>query len=227
MPAVDWRRARSFAWMASLVHFDKLLQIPILVAHERCAVPYRRLLEAFMSADATDYPVIGSIREFFDNYAHQIQDGAVEYVFSDKWLGIHWPADEFVFIDLVAGGKLDSFYAEAERLVLATIREFRSLVPLETIADAFRLNRALVKEPGVLADIEIRLGSDLYPYYRSILEGRSEDLAEEPVVYRIERSKEPWPVFADWCREVVWYGNKKGAYLYGNKALARHLAGHF
>lgn len=197
MPAVDWRRARSFAWMASLVHFDKLLQIPILVAHERCAVPYRRLLEAFMSADATDYPVIGSIREFFDNYAHQIQDGAVEYVFSDKWLGIHWPADEFVFIDLVAGGKLDSFYAEAERLVLATIREFRSLVPLETIADAFRLNRALVKEPGVLADIEIRLGSDLYPYYRSILEGRSEDLAEEPVIYRIERSKEPWPVFAD------------------------------
>jgi hypothetical protein len=79
----------------------------------------------------------------------------------------------------------------------------------------------------VLADIEVRLGSDLYPYYRAILEGRSEDLVEEPVAYRIERSKEPWPVFDDWCREVVWYGNKKGAYLYGNRALARHLAGHF
>ena len=35
------------------------------------------------------------------------------------------------------------------------------------------------------------------------------------------------PSSTDWCREVVWYGNKKGAYLYGNKALAKHLAGHF
>jgi len=227
MPAADWRKARSFAWMTALIHYNKLLQIPILVAHEKCGVPFRRLLEAFFRADAGDYPVIGAIRAFFDDYARQIQDGAVEYVYSEKWLGIHWPADEYVFIDLVAGGKLDAFYAEAERLVFSAISEHRSLVPRKTVADAFRLNRALVKEPGVLADIEVRLGSDLYPYYRAILEGRSEDLVDEPVAYRIERSKEPWPVFADWCREVVWYGNKKGAYLYGNKALARHLAGHF
>ncbi len=227
MPAADWRRARSFAWMAALVHYNKLLQIPILVAHEQCGVPYRRLLEAFVRADAAEYPVLGSIRAFFDDYAKQIQDGAVEYVFSAKWLGIHWPADEYVFIDLVAGGRLDAFYAEAQKLLLATVREFRGLVPTGTLGDAFKLNRALVKEPGALADIEVRLESDLYPYYRAILEGRSEELVEEPVVYRIERSKEPWPVFDDWCREVVWYGNKKGAYLYGNKALARHLAGHF
>ena len=31
----------------------------------------------------------------------------------------------------------------------------------------------------------------------------------------------------DWCREVIWYGNKKGAYLYGNRALEPQLAGHF
>jgi radical SAM superfamily enzyme YgiQ (UPF0313 family) len=47
MPTAEWRRARSYAWMAALVHYNKLLQIPILVAHEKCAVPYRRLLDAF------------------------------------------------------------------------------------------------------------------------------------------------------------------------------------
>ena len=227
MPAADWRRARSYAWMAALVHYNKLLQIPILVAHEKCAVPYRRLLDAFFEADAGLYPTLGAIRAFFDDYALQIQNGEVEYVYSPEWLGIHWPADEYVFIDLVKNGKLDAFYEEAERLVFAAIAGNRALVPRETVADAFRLNRALVKEPGALGDIEVRLASDLYPYYRAVLEGRSEDLADEPVVYRIARSQENWEKFDDWCREVVWYGNKKGAYLYGNKALARHLAGHF
>jgi radical SAM superfamily enzyme YgiQ (UPF0313 family) len=227
MPAGEWRRARSFAWMTALVHYNKLLQIPILVAHEKCAVPFRRLLEAFFEADPAVYPTLGAIRAYFDDYALQIQNGEVEYVYSAEWLGLHWPADEYVFIDLVRNGKLDAFYAEAERLVLAAIASHRALFARDTVIDAFRLNRALVKEPGTLADIDVRLGSDLYPYYRAILEGRSEELAEEPVVYRISRSQETWPEFDDWCREVVWYGNKKGAYLYGNKAMARHLAGHF
>src|SRR5262249_3745501 len=34
MPAPAWRRARACAWMTALLHFDKLLQIPFLVAHD-------------------------------------------------------------------------------------------------------------------------------------------------------------------------------------------------
>ena len=31
----------------------------------------------------------------------------------------------------------------------------------------------------------------------------------------------------DWCREVIWYGNKKGAYLYGSNIVEPQLSGHF
>jgi hypothetical protein len=48
----------------------------------------------------------------------------------------------------------------------------------------------------------------------------------------VERSKSHYPDFDRWCREVVWWGNKKGAYLYSNRSSGnpvsdRQLAGHF
>jgi len=57
----------------------------------------------------------------------------------------------------------------------------------------------------------------------------------QPVAYRIERSKETWPAFADWCREVVWYRpHDEGATLglrlgtggiYGQRGRARMSTG--
>ena len=32
-PLADWRRTRNFCWMAALLHFDKLFQIPLILAH--------------------------------------------------------------------------------------------------------------------------------------------------------------------------------------------------
>jgi len=32
-------------------------------------------------------------------------------------------------------------------------------------------------------------------------------------------------VWDDWCREVIWYGNKKGAYLYTNCTVEPEIAG--
>jgi hypothetical protein len=57
MSREDWRRSRSFAWMAALVHFDKLVQIPIIVAHELLGVSYRTITESFMHADTARFPV--------------------------------------------------------------------------------------------------------------------------------------------------------------------------
>src|SRR4029078_11150470 len=94
MPPQEWRRSRSFAWMAALVHFDKLVQIPIIVAHELLGVSYRTITESFMNADATRFPLLAEIRDFFDDFAKQIQAGGPEYVYSQEWLGIYWPAGE-------------------------------------------------------------------------------------------------------------------------------------
>jgi hypothetical protein len=44
--------------------------------------------------------------------------------------------------------------------------------------------------------------------------------------HHIDRTGQTWTTWNDWCREVVWFGNKKGAYLYGFKPELQ-LAGHF
>ena len=56
-PLADWRRTRNFCWMAALLHFDKLFQIPLILAHGISGITYRDMIEAFMQADPARYKV--------------------------------------------------------------------------------------------------------------------------------------------------------------------------
>ena len=49
MPLADWRRTRVFCWMTALLHFDKLFQIPLILAHGISGISYRDMIEAFMA----------------------------------------------------------------------------------------------------------------------------------------------------------------------------------
>lgn len=225
MSRQDWRRARSFAWMAALVHFDKLAQIPIIFAHEVLGLPYRTIIESFVEADRSNYPLLSEVRDFFDDFARKIQDGGPEYVYSPEWLGIYWPADEYIFIKLTADNRLAAFYDECRRLLHALAP---ASAPNRAILDeAIRLNNVLVKQPGQHRDVTVPCSVDLMAFYRGVLNGERIELKAQPVHYAVRRSAETWPDFQDWCREVVWYGNKKGAYLYGNKTVHVEYAGHY
>ena len=85
----------------------------------------------------------------------------------------------------------------------------------------------LVKQPGVHKDITVSCSRDLLGFYRSVLIGEPIQLKQQNVNYAVKRSAETWTDFNEWCREVVWYGNKKGAYLYGNRAVEVEYAGHY
>ena len=52
-------------------------------------------------------------------------------------------------------------------------------------------------------------------------------LRKVQTIVEIERAKSAYNDFQTWCQEVVWWGNKKGAYLYSNKSSEKQLAGHF
>ncbi len=225
MPEEDWRRVRAFSWMTAFLHFDKLFQVPLICAHELTGIAYRDLVEAFMAADPARFPLIAGIAGFFMKEARGIQQGGFEYVFAERWLGIFWPADEYVFIDLTERRALPDFYREAEALLTETLAG-RGPVPAAVIRDAVAVNAALVKTPFADGDIEVACSHDVLAFHRSVVKGLGEPLRAGPVRYRIARSGESWASFADWCREVVWYGNKKGAYLYGNQAVHVELAGH-
>ena len=134
MPAADWRRTRAFCWIAALLHFDKLFQIPLIVAHELSGSTYRDMIEAFLDVDEAEFPLLGAIRDFFLAEARAIQEGAPEYVFSEQYLGIYWPADEYMFIKLTAEKQFDEFYRQAGRLLKRAIGAVGG-TPLDRVLD--------------------------------------------------------------------------------------------
>ncbi|MBV8166225.1 MAG: cobalamin-dependent protein [Alphaproteobacteria bacterium] len=226
MPPADWRRTRTFGWMSALLHFDKLMQIPLIVAHEISGASYRTMIEAFMSDAADGYPLLAEVRDLMLRAAADIQQGGPEYLFSEDWLGIFWPVDEYVFIKLTAEDRLDQFYAEAGALLRNLVAERSPSAPVELIDQAVRLNRNLVKQPDQHGNRSVELDYDLWAFYQNKLVGEPASLDKKRVSYRIDRSTERWADFAAWCREVVWYGNKKGAYLYGSRTVHSEIAGH-
>lgn len=227
MPRADWRRTRAFCWFTALLHFDKLFQIPLIVAHELSGISYREMLEAFLNVDGARYPLLGEIRDFFIEEAKRIQEGAPEYVYSKEYLGIYWPADEYMFIKLTADRKFDVFYREAGELLRLLVDLHAGSMDEKVLDDALRVNRALIKQPFLHENTVVETGCDIMSFYDGVRQGEKRPLRAVRTAVQIDRTTQSWDDFQVWCREVVWWGNKKGAYLYTNRSLEAQLAGHF
>ena len=227
MPEEAWARTRALCWMAAFLHFNKILQIPIIVTHELSGIPYQDLFEAFMTPEASKYPLLAEIAEFYREEARKIQNGGAEYVYSKDWLGIYWPADEYMFIKLTDEKKIDAFYAEAGSLlndiIAGTVPQNAGAI----IADAVTLNRALLSQPFESGRISISLDHDIMAFYQAVRVGETMPLVHKPVTVEIDRDACAYSDFQAWCKEVVWWGNKKGAYLYTNNTKEQQLAGHY
>jgi radical SAM superfamily enzyme YgiQ (UPF0313 family) len=228
-PLADWRRTRTFCWMTALLHFDKLFQIPLIVAHGISGVAYRDMIEAFMTADPQRFPLIAEINAFFEAEARSIQQGGAEYVFSREYLNIYWPADEYIFVKLTADGRFDAFYEEAGRLLRETLEAKSANLPMDVIDQAVRLNHAMVHQPFADGDLKVELTYDLLDYWNKVRGGEPALLREVPIVVEIDRTTKRYEDFQKWCREIVWWGNKKGAYLYSPRSveITPELAGHY
>lgn len=225
MPRDQWRRTRSLCWMTALLYFDKILQIPLVLAHEIHGIGYRELLELFTEGDLGLYPTLRYIRDFFQDAARGIQEGGEEYCRSERWLKIYWPADELVLIHLCTENRLDAFYEEAEDLLCRHVARRQAVHP--ALREASRLNHRLVKLPFQTEDLDFDTTYNVWEFYRSVLEGRPMGLEAASRVYHVNRTGQRFDTWEEWCRQVVWYGNKKGAYLYANQILERQLDGHF
>ena len=231
LPRDDWRRCRAYAWMTALLHFDKILQIPLILVHELTGIRYREIFEAFMGAHGEHHPMTAGIRDFFITSAADIQNGGFEFTHSSEWLDIFWPMDEYVFIKMTAEKTLDAFYGEASDLLRGLAKAHGAdSHSLEALDDAIRLNRALLQQPHVVDDLEIDLRFNVMEFYDGVLQGKPVVLERTPTRMMIKRSANAYNDFQKWCREIVWWGNKRGAYLYkdtiGDAVPAKELAGH-
>ncbi|MEK6855114.1 MAG: cobalamin-dependent protein [Nanoarchaeota archaeon] len=216
MPKTDWVRTRNFGYMAGLLHFNKVLQIPNVVLNSAYSLKYSDVVAAFVSDDSADRPIIGELSNLFSEQARSLQRGGPEYTYSRQWLNMWWPTDEFGLIKLATEDKLDSFYGEAKSLFSEILEErgYNSKHDRQVVAEAVRLNRELMKMPYNNSDLEIHTDFNTLEVYKAGLLTDKIPLVCEEKKYKVDRTRERWNSWEDWCREVVWWCNKKGAYMY-------------
>jgi len=227
MPKEDWAKTRAFCWMAALLHFDKVLQIPLILLHEIASVNYRELIDLFSECRLGSPPILSEVRSFFAEKAKDIQNGGPEYCAATAWLNIWWPADEYILIKLCFEGKLGAFYRETEEVLTRFLSTKSVDLPPGLLREAMELNRSLIKFPFQTEDLVLTTSYNIWEFYQSVLEGGRIPLESRQCQYHIKRKLAVYASWDEWCQEVIWYGNKKGAYLYGNGPVERQLAGHF
>ena len=227
MPPADWVRTRVFSWMAGFLYFDKVFQIPLILAHEVCSIGFRDLIEAFSEGDLDSYPILHDIRAFFTEMAASMQQGGPEYAQSEEWLNIWWPADEYLLIQISVQDKLEDFYKEAESVLNQTLLENGLSLSRDLVHEAVTLNQNLLKQPFQSQDLDLELTFNLWEFYQAAIAGAAVPIENKVSRYHINRTSKAWSSWDDWCREVIWWGNKKGAYLYGRDAVEAQLSGHF
>ena len=213
MPKNDWVKTLVFCWMTSLLHFNKLFQIPLVILNKIYSQSYKQLIEWFLIYDK-QYPIISKILSLFTEKALSIQSGDTEYIPSGEWLNIYWPADEFVFIKLCSENILLEFYEEAKRVIIQNFQKSNISISENLLNNAITSNYKLIKQPFVTENKKIDLNYNILEFYQAALIGKDLPLTEESFSYEIICSQDTWDSWHDWYKEVVWYGTKKGAYLY-------------
>jgi len=212
MSQEDWVKSKVFAWTASIMHFGKLLQLPFIVLHELGGVPYRQLIEALTRKDPA-HPILAEIVSVFENKAQEIQSGGSEFSASKDWLNITWHSDELIYIKLCADGLLDGFYKEAEDRLRYFADGLERDYP-QLLSQAVNFNRKLLKQPFVTMNIVVETDYNLWDIYQAVLRGKEYKVKKGKIGYTIDSSSQRWDSWQDWSRQVVWYGYKKGDYIY-------------
>ncbi|RJQ13363.1 MAG: radical SAM protein [Nitrospiraceae bacterium] len=213
MPEEDWIKTRVFCWMISLLYFNKLLQLPFLLLNSLYLVSIRELTGIFIKG-LDECGKLSEIASFFTRKAVDIQKGGSEHIASEEWLNLWWPADEYMFIKLCAGGGLNEFYREAEFVLSRFVKEKGLEMPDGLLHEAIWTNKDLIKQPFTETDLEVAAHFNILEIYHGKLNGADIPLTEGLVNYIIDRTSDRWSSLDDWLREVVWYGSKRGAYHY-------------
>lgn len=230
MPREDWVKARAFCCMTGLIYFYKTLQIPIILLHEKYGLSYRQLLEIFVQKkflESEEFPIFSEIYSFFIKTSRDMQAGLQEeYMHSKEWLDIYWTLEEYTFTKLVVESKLNAFYNEAERILTSYLKQNSINAEDNILEDAIKLNRALIKLPFQTEDLEMGLSHNIWEVYRAVQLGKQVIIENGRYSYIIDRTSEKWLTWEDWYQKMVWYGNRRGAYLYGNKNPHQEIAGH-
>jgi hypothetical protein len=165
----------------------------------------------FVDIDKNKYPVVGSLISSFWKKAEDIQKGAgEEYAYSEKYLEIYWPPEELAHINLCVSGDLDLFFKEVRQL----FREKLKINSFELVEEALDISCQSVRLPFKTRDKEMVLRNNIPEYVKALTKGETVPLKSGRFIMRLKRAGTELENWDEWCQKVVWYGNRRGAYVY-------------
>ena len=88
------------------------------------------------------------------------------------------------------------------------------VLPENLLNDVFNSNFELIKKPCIKENKEIELNYNILEFYQAVLAAEDIPFKDGTFCYEIIRSQAVWVSWLGWCKRVVWFGTKKGDYLY-------------
>ncbi len=143
LPAEDWCRAKVFTWMMDFLYFDRINQISFLLLQRLTGLRVVDLVDATLSDDLTDFPLLAKLKQIAFDHAKAIQDGGDEYLPSEAWMGVYWPANHFLRLTVDEGHAFPQLWDELERLATRSLKAKDISIDPSLLAEIFRLNRLL------------------------------------------------------------------------------------
>lgn len=236
MPGPLWLRTRALFWATDLFYFNKLLQIPLIILYKEYGLDYAEALRV-LSEDFEKYgnfPVLRSIRNLFIKTAEDMRAGGEEFIYSPEYLNIYWPPGEYALIKLCREGMLEAFYQETEEVLSQHLSNKQIEISLTVLREAILLNKSLLKIPFQTENLTLSLSHNMLEVYKSVRIGEPIPLQNGPHIYHFDRTTKTdsastncrWDSWEEWYRKMVWWCNRNGAYLYGNRNPVPDLEGH-
>lgn len=224
----EWKEAQTFGYLISLLYFNKVMQIPLFVSLKQdfsYFIPFMEHLLEKAKTTSVDFPMLAYVVNYFRSHLDRmIEDSESEFHYSEKNLGIFWPPDEYVFIDLVEKNQLISFLNEIYQLLSQFLFQYK-FIDSEYVKDAYEANLKLLRLPMQHGDENLTTKTNVLDFYLAELTDHDFTLTKSKKSYKIIRSNSevqlqsslnslPYRSIDDWCTRMVWWRNRSGGYLY-------------
>lgn len=227
----DWIEARAYAWMTSFIHLDKIAQLPILLCKALTNLEYYQIITTLMDSNLEH---LSYLSNFFRSTAKNLQITGEEYVSNKEYLDINWTADEYAFIHFVATGNLkqliDEVISELQQISTSANTDINPEIILSGFRDVSSVSNNWLILPRIQTDYIESLQTNAIEVCNEIISGNRIQLLQALRNFEIDRTSEKDFLnmdFLEWCRKIVWYRNKRGAYNYDVFSKVGPPEGHY
>ena len=209
----DWVYANLFSVCVQCFHSLGLLRCFSMYLTAQGVVSYydffKELLDYLMASEGR----IGSLwRSFQEKYENSLT-GDWNY-HRDVFGNVTWFFEEGAFLEFVCD--FDNFFAE----LAPFLRRFA--IKEEIFDEMLKYQRAVVRKPRDREET-VRFRYDFHPYFEKAAEGEYLPLERKDITVTFRPYKK-YDDVAEYARETVWFGRRKGATVYRGTELQLRAA---